>query len=574
MQSHASALVADVRYFALPTRTAATQIHDRLVKDVQKLFPDPESRPPVTLAVPGYLAFDQVKGTRLSRFEVLWDDDGNARAMYRGWASEHTKRYLAGSIVVGTVDQVLLSRLMAKHAHIRATALLRHLLVVDEVHASDAYMMRLVEEVLKWHLRAGGHALLMSATLGGVVREQFLCTDSRLKRHPNLEECRSELLPLISYKDRTSTSARKWRPPANPERAKTIKISVVPLMFDARETAALAFNAASKGAHVLCIRNTVGECLRTQSFLEELSDGAHIFRCKGVAAPHHSRFAQADRTLLDEAVEAHFGKRRSQSGVALISTQTIQQSLDLDADLLITDLCPMDVFLQRLGRLFRHIRKDHERPEGYRSARVIVLVPDDRDLGRYIKTGGKAYGPCGMGTVYEDLCILEATWKLLEQNESISVPKDCRALVEDALHPDVLWEIANRLGGAWGDHRNHVIGTQTCHGRAADMNLVNLEASFDEQGVLFPGGSRDIPTRLGEGDRWIRFAGPFGEAVETLTLPAYQARGMGDELTAENVVAIDGGVRFSLDGRGFIYDRLGLRPVDTDDKDDEDRIGI
>ena len=146
----------DGLYFALPVRTAAIQIFRRVVDSISRAFPDRSVRPPVTLAVPGYYAFDEQTGCRLSGFEVLWDDDDRDCARFRGWASEQPKRYLAGSVVVGTIDQVLLSQLAIKHAHLRATALLRQLLVIDEVHASDIYMTRLTAAALGWHLAAGG----------------------------------------------------------------------------------------------------------------------------------------------------------------------------------------------------------------------------------------------------------------------------------------------------------------------------------------------------------------------------------------------------------------------------------
>ncbi|CAG0963323.1 partial CRISPR-associated endonuclease/helicase Cas3, partial [Gammaproteobacteria bacterium] len=127
--------LVDGLYFALPTRSAASQMHRRVLEAAQRAFVQP---PPVVLAVPGYLRVDDAEGQRLPHFEVLWPDRDRFR--YRAWAAENPKRYLVGCIVVGTIDQVLLSSLMVGHAHLRASALLRHLLVVDEVHASDAYM--------------------------------------------------------------------------------------------------------------------------------------------------------------------------------------------------------------------------------------------------------------------------------------------------------------------------------------------------------------------------------------------------------------------------------------------------
>ena len=190
--------------FALPTRSAATQIFERVTRATVHAFPDALSRPPVILAVPGYLRMDDRTGRALPGFEVLWPDGNRERDRHRGWAAEGPKRFLAGPIVVGTVDQVLLSALQVPHAHLRAAALLRHLLVIDEVHASDAYMTRILHVVLSRHVLAGGHALLLSATLGGEARARFL-----RKTTPSFEEARKTPYPLVSRLQ--GTKYRPWR---------------------------------------------------------------------------------------------------------------------------------------------------------------------------------------------------------------------------------------------------------------------------------------------------------------------------------------------------------------------------
>jgi CRISPR-associated endonuclease/helicase Cas3 len=164
----------DGMYFAVPTRTAAKQLYTRVYEAVQRVYDrQGASPPPVVQAVPGYYKIDGVEATPVSPFEVRWQDDAEEeQARERRWAAEGPKRYLAGAIVVGTIDQVLLSALQVRHAHVRGAALLRHFLVVDEIHASDVYMTRLLTAVLNHHLAAGGHAMLMSATLG---------TESRLR---------------------------------------------------------------------------------------------------------------------------------------------------------------------------------------------------------------------------------------------------------------------------------------------------------------------------------------------------------------------------------------------------------
>ncbi|MBY0329312.1 MAG: CRISPR-associated endonuclease Cas3'', partial [Acetobacteraceae bacterium] len=160
--------------FLLPTRTSAVQMYDRVGRAVAALWPDEAVRPNIVLAVPGYLRADGAEGTRLPGFRVLWDDDrGGARAHAR-WAAESPRRGLAGAVVVGTVDQALMAALTTKHAHLRGACLLRHLLVVDEVHASDAYMTELLRTLLARQVAAGGHALLLSATLGAAARARVL----------------------------------------------------------------------------------------------------------------------------------------------------------------------------------------------------------------------------------------------------------------------------------------------------------------------------------------------------------------------------------------------------------------
>ncbi|HYD51411.1 MAG TPA: CRISPR-associated endonuclease Cas3'', partial [Gemmatimonadaceae bacterium] len=164
----------DGLYFALPTRTAAAQLHRRVETFAARLWPG--DAPPVVLAVPGYLDGERARaagGAMPAAPEPLDAPEGDTRAP-GPWAAEHPKRYFASVLGVGTVDQALLATLRVKHAHMRGALLMRHLLVVDEVHASDAYMRRLLGQLLRDHVAAGGHAVLLSATLGAEARHQLL----------------------------------------------------------------------------------------------------------------------------------------------------------------------------------------------------------------------------------------------------------------------------------------------------------------------------------------------------------------------------------------------------------------
>ena len=126
------------------------------------------------LAVPGYMRAGVIDGQKLPHWRVLWDDDADADKIAARWAAEHSTRYLAAQVAVGTVDQAMLGALKVKHAHMRASSLSRSLLVIDEVHASDRFMTAIQKRLLGSHLAVGGYAMLMSATLGSAARTQWL----------------------------------------------------------------------------------------------------------------------------------------------------------------------------------------------------------------------------------------------------------------------------------------------------------------------------------------------------------------------------------------------------------------
>lgn len=549
--------LVDGLYFALPTRTAAMQMHRRVYEAAQRAFAPP---PAVVLAVPGYLRVDETEGQRLPRFEVLWPDSDRFR--YRAWAAENTKRYLAGCIVVGTIDQVLLSSLMVSHAHLRATALLRHLLVVDEVHASDAYMTRILQAVLERHMAAGGHALLLSATLGAETRERLLRPEARAATLPTLADAQSTPYPLVTHRAalvRAFAIARE-------KGERVVQVTEAPWLDDSEAVAAAALDAATSGAKVIVVKNTVTDCLATQTALERLAKGRGLlgvlFECTGVNAPHHSRFSRVDREALDTALERHFGKTRPGGGCVVVATQTVQQSLDLDADILFSDLCPADVLLQRLGRLHRH----HERlrPAGYDVARGIVVVPARRDLGILLSKSGQARNHHGLGSVYPDLRVLEATWRVLHAHHEWRVPAMSRQIVESSLHSAVLKEIVREGDERWLAHEAHMIGGDRGQRRLAELNLVDWKVPYD--GMSFPDAvDKHIATRLGEGDRRVQFqptfTGPFGQVVSELVLRSWWVGSVApDDHEAEGVTTTADVTRFALGAKHFVYDRFGVRP--------------
>jgi CRISPR-associated endonuclease/helicase Cas3 len=535
----------DGLYFALPTRVAASAMFDR-VREFHDQFLGP-SGPAVVRAVPGQVGADGAEGYRLPDFGFEWSDDPDGGTRRARWAAEHPKRFLAAQFAVGTVDQALLGAVATRHAHMRGATLLRHLLVVDEVHASDTYMEGLLAALLRGHLAAGGHALLLSATLGSRARARFLGTAM-----PAMEEAERVPYPALSWaEDRVETRIA----PVSTGSGKAVRVATAPLMDDPDGIVRLAFDAAERGAKVLVVRNTVGGAVAVGRALEALAGADHpaLFRSGGVPALHHGRYAPEDRRLLDAAVEAALGKGRATGGCVVVGTQTLEQSVDLDADLLVTDLAPMDVLLQRIGRLHRHARA---RPPGFETARAIVLVPSERDLLPFARVGRQGLG----GRVYDDLRVIEATWQLVEAHPAWRIPEMNRMLVERATHPQVLDTLREALSPrdpAWRRHLDAVAGTRAQHGLEAGYVAFDRDAPFCAFRLL----DARAGTRLGEGD-WqvvLRGApvGPFGAPITTLRIPGWMAAGTPPEEAVE--VAGEAGVlSFAAGEAAFRYDRFGL----------------
>jgi len=553
--------MVDGMYFAVPTRSAATQLYDRVVEATKRAFPEDDARPPVVQAVSGYIKVDAVEGVPLPKFDVKWPEEKSEMLRERSWAAEHPKRYLAGAIVVGTIDQVLLSTLQVNHAHMRATALLRHFLVVDEVHSSDAYMTKLLDRVLDYHLKAGGHGLLMSATLGTATRLHL--TTRNNQKLPTPDKAKEIDYPLLTHVD----AARK-----NPEtchaassgKQKNVKTVIKNIADSPGDIATFAADQAKKGASILIIRNLVKDCIKTQKALEELlgTDSDLLFQINAIPAPHHSRFAPEDRKKLDQEIEHYFGKNSESRSVIAVATQTVEQSLDIDADLLITDLCPIDVLLQRIGRLHRH---DRERPTGFETAQCIVLTPEERALSDTIDNNGQgSKGKHGLGTVYQDLRVIEATWRILEDDafEYWQIPQHNRVLVERGTHPQILKSLVDELGEKWRQHQEHIAGQHYADRQLPKMVGIDFDEPFGETG--FAEELNHVKTRLGREDYQVflpeRLTGPFGETVEEMTITEWQLDVVPEEsqLREEAVQSFEGGFSFKYYGKTFRYDRFGL----------------
>ena len=539
----------DGLYFALPTRVAAREVYERILRSHHAAFRDETSRPgPVLLAAPGYVRVDGEIATILPDTDgVLWEDDEIRRLREKQWAAERPKRFLAAPLAVGTIDQALLSVLKVNHALLRSVCLDRSLLVVDEVHASDPYMRQTLRSLLDGHISRGGRALLLSATLG----------ESATAPYFNRSTCSLAQAINRPYPSVTSNAGEHGVPRSG--RRKDVEVNVVAGLEAAAIVPAIVA-AVAAGARVIAVCNTVAranELLRLVEADGRIHQESH-FQVNGSVCPHHGRFAREHREVMDAAVTHNLGKDSPGGGKLLVGTQTLEQSLDIDADLLITDLCPMDVLLQRIGRLHRHSRA--HRPQDFAKPRVLVRAPADEGLVQYIRRDGLMRAPAGLGTVYPDGRILQRTLDLLRNMPVLKVPDQNRYLIEMTTHPEAL----AMLPAEWDKHGQLLDGSEMAAVRLA------LSSSLDERPFgefHYPTSDERIATRLGGANFDLPLTHPvrlpFDIQMSRVVIPGHMAPPEGQMPDAIKANPCDEGFTFTLGKNGYKYTRYGLERHDA-----------
>ena len=341
-----------------------------------------------------------------------------------------SKRALLAPIGVGTVDQALLGAMGVRHGFVRLFALARKVVVIDEVHAYDAYTGALLRHLLSWLGALGAKVVLLSATLPASLRADLLTAyggtdvDENPDAYPRLVHARPGH-PARVVTDPRSVDKRR-------EDDKTIRIEPVEPDTSGDANARTAAGAGrvrerlAEGGCVAWIRNTVREAQDAYRVLCEAGEPVVLL---------HARFARADRNRIEDDLLRRLGPEAVDrpARLAVVATQVIEQSVDLDFDAMLSDLAPVDLLLQRAGRLWRHERLPAER-HGHAEPVLGVLLPTAADR------AALAFGPSAY--VY-DADTLARSAVLVRDEPVWTLPAACRTLV--ARLYDEAWDAA-RLG--------------------------------------------------------------------------------------------------------------------------------
>lgn len=343
---------ADGLYLALPTMATADAMHRRVERVYQRFFAD-GTQPSLVLAhsmAAFTLALECANQTDTGYGNKEHD---SASGHCTAWLADSRKKALLAHVGVGTIDQALLDILPAKHQSLRLWGLLGKVLIADEVHACDAYVADLLKTLLKFHAAVGGSAILLSATLPQSQRAGFIAAFVEGARFAT-SEVMETAYPLV-----TQISAQGMREMPVASRLESRCTVRVEALADVK-TVFERLRTALQAGHCACwVRNTVADALEAYALWVQEIGAANVIL-------YHARFALTDRLRIGAEVLERFGKESAAAdrrGRLVIATQVVEQSLDVDFDYLVTDLAPIDLIIQRAGRLKRHARDMQGNPK-------------------------------------------------------------------------------------------------------------------------------------------------------------------------------------------------------------------
>lgn len=358
------------------------------------------------------------------------------------------RRGLLTPVVVGTVDQLLLAATRTKHVMLRHAGLTGKVVVLDEVHAYDVFMSQFVFEAFRWLAEAGVPIVVLSATLppqlrGDLVRAYLQGATGRrdvdidiiqqgypgvlaaaaARPEPDAPATASAEVSVIS---RATTS---WRAGYG------VRVEIVPERIGdgasvgpADAIVDLVVDRLRHGGCALVVRNTVSRAQQTYEALSAaLGDDVVLLHARLTAGE------RADRTTaVLEALGAPAPSRRRPRRLVVVATQLAEQSFDVDVDLLVTDVAPVDLLLQRVGRLHRHTRAVADRPEVVRRPTVVVT-------GFCVDGDAPPSFPRALTAVYPEPLLVRSAAAVLHaaaNDRGWRIPDDVPALVEAAYRDD------------------------------------------------------------------------------------------------------------------------------------------
>lgn len=381
-------------YFALPTQLTSDKVYDRMNQFLSKILDEDDPNRRSLL----------LHGSAWLRDTELGEDGAPGHSWFNS-----AKRGLLAPFAVGTIDQALMAVMNVKHGFVRTFGLAGKVVILDEVHSYDSYTGTILKELVSSLRELNCTVIILSATLTDKQRHYIVGAPSN-KVDP---EKNISAYPLIARYPKDGE--------AQEHEVERLEDSQVSICISENDNKAVeeVLKRAERGEQVLWIENTVADA---QQRYRDFAAKEMAIDC-GLL---HSRCLKVDRQKNEDKWVGLFGKSgrdsRQEKGRILVGTQVLEQSLDIDADFLVTRLCPTDMLFQRLGRLWRHRENDSIRP-GEARREAWILAPSLNDSIEHQGSLGRS------AWVYSPY-ILCRTLEVWQNVSAVKLPGEIRPLLE------------------------------------------------------------------------------------------------------------------------------------------------
>lgn len=421
-------------YFGLPTMATANAMFDRLAESWLAMY-EPDSRPSLVLAHSARGLMDKFNQSIWSGNLIGSEELDEKQPFSQGcaaWFADSNKKALLAEVGVGTLDQAMMAVMPFKHSNLRMLGLSHKILLADEIHAYDNYMSRILESLVEKQAADGNATILLSATLSQQQRDRLVMAFAKGAK----SRAQAPLLGYDDYPWLTQVAGSEVVSQHVKTRKEVERSVRIGWLSREHECVERIEQAVRNGKCIAWIRNSVDDAIR---LYRQLSS-------RGTVSPEdlilfHSRFAFHDRQRIETQTLNWFGKRSAdrRHGKVIIATQVIEQSLDIDVDEMISDLAPVDLLIQRAGRLQRHIRDRHGAVKAFggderETPELLILAPewDESPREDWLSSAmrNSAY-------VYPDHGRLWLTQRILRQQGEIRMPQSARLLIESVYGDEV-----------------------------------------------------------------------------------------------------------------------------------------
>lgn len=485
-------------YIGLPTQATANAIYQRTAQVYEQLY-QADSHPSLVLAHGSSYMNPHFTQTILNHDEISQQKYPKGEQSVSGecneWFVDTRKKSLLAEVGVGTLDQALMAIMPFKHQSLRLLGLRHKLLILDEVHAYDSYMVKLLENLLHYHALQGGSVIILTATLPFFLRQKLLTAFYKgLNGNKQVLELEQSLpFPLMTQLNHNGLVEQAI------ETRQEVKRQVNIEWINNIEAGIDKISKAIQQGKIICwIKNSVQDAI---SLYQQVQLNLQLDHTQILL--FHSRFAYCDRLEIEEKTLQWAGKTSNhqiRAGKVIIATQVIEQSLDLDFDEMISDIAPIDLLIQRAGRLQRHVRDKQGNIKPYDEKNqslderhpptLTVLAPDWQAEPNANWLDEPAFR--NTSYVYANPAHLWYTQKTLSEQGCIKMPDDARQLIESVYEQD----LEPPAGLQKGYHGAQ--GANLSKSSIANQNVLNLNEGYKRDSKMGWDNEVEVATRLSE----------------------------------------------------------------------------